>query len=179
MANYRIVPATAADYDIITEIAHETWPVAYRNIITPPQMTYMLDMMYSPQAIAEQVAQGHVFHLLLQEEASVSDYASTNTKRFRPVAYVSHQLDYEPGKTKIHKLYARPQVQGEGYGRAMVEHVAALARKSGQHTVRLDVNYQNKALGFYEHLGFQKILRRNTEIGHGYLMEDWVMELPL
>ncbi len=55
----------------------------------------------------------------------------------------------------------------------------ALARAAGQQKLRLDVNYKNRAIGFYEKLGFGKIERFNTDIGNGYMMEDWVMELSL
>jgi ribosomal protein S18 acetylase RimI-like enzyme len=61
----------------------------------------------------------------------------------------------------------------------MVDHVAAFARAAGQQKLRLDVNYQNRAIGFYEKLGFEKTGRCNTDIGNGYLMEDWMMEMPL
>jgi GNAT superfamily N-acetyltransferase len=177
--NYRILAATPAEYETIREIAHATWPDTFGDILSITQIDFMLEMMYSLVAMQEQVARGHVFHLLLAAEVATDDYTGSRTRRFRPVAYVSHQLDYRPGTTKIHKLYARPQVQGKGYGKVLVEHIAGIARRAGQSTLRLDVNYQNKAVSFYEYLGFEKIERCNTDIGNGYLMEDWIMEKSL
>ena len=162
---HRIVIATPEDYATIQSIAHRTWPDTFAGILSPAQIDYMLNMMYSEAAIREQVAKGHVFHLLYEGDV--------------PVGYVSHQLDYLPGTTKIHKIYMLPAMQGKGYGRALIEHAEAAARAAGQPTLRLDVNYENKAIGFYEYLGFQKIERYNTDIGNGYLMEDWVMEKNL
>jgi ribosomal protein S18 acetylase RimI-like enzyme len=177
MSNFRILPATPAEYETIRQIAHATWPDTFGDILSEAQIDYMLGMMYSLEAVQDQVAKGHVFHLLLEEEAEqLNEGAAT---RFRPVAYFSHQLDYLPGTTKIHKLYALPSVQGKGYGKAMISKVEAIAKAAGQQTVRLDVNYENKAVGFYEYLGFEKMGRYDTDIGHGYLMEDWIMEKPL
>lgn len=178
--SHRIVPATPADYATIQSIAHRTWPDTFGAILSPTQIAYMLNMMYSEAAIVEQVGKGHVFHILLAESGeSSAGYIGTGFKKYVPVGYVSHQLDYLPGTTKIHKIYLLPTTQGKGYGRALIDHVERSARAADQATLRLDVNYQNAAVGFYEYLGFRKIERCNTDIGNGYLMEDWIMEKPL
>ena len=140
----------------------------------------MLERMYSSAALAEQGQQGHVFHLLLDaDKTRNSDYSGQSGTRYRPVGYVSHQLDYLPGTTKIHKLYLLPGTQGRGFGRLLVEQVERIARRAGQQRLRLDVNYQNRAVDFYAHLGFEKLERFDTDIGNGYLMEDWRMEKVL
>lgn len=177
MSTFRILPVTPAEYEIVQKIAHNTWPDTFGNILSEAQIDYMLAMMYSLEAIQEQVSKGHVFHLLA--EAQTDDLNEGTATRFTPVGYVSHQLDYLPGTTKIHKLYALPAVQGKGYGKAMIGKVEAIARAEEQHTLRLDVNYENQAVGFYEYLGFKKIGRYDTDIGQGYLMEDWIMEKTL
>ena len=162
---HRIIPATPTDYVAIRSVAHRTWPDTFAAILSPAQIEYMLEMMYSETAIREQVAGGHVFHLLRVRDETIG--------------YVSHQTDYLPGTTKIHKIYLLPANQGKGYGRVMIDHVEQIARTADQSVLRLDVNYENEAIGFYEYLGFRKIERCNTDIGNGYLMEDWVMEKSL
>ncbi|WP_020566871.1 GNAT family N-acetyltransferase [Neolewinella persica] len=185
MIDYRILPVTPAEYETIRQIAHNTWPDTFGDILSGAQIDYMLGMMYSLEAIEAQVAKGHVFHLLLERQSGNQQpspnlqYPKAKTVRFKPVGYVSHQLDYLPGTTKIHKLYALPSVQGRGYGKAMTHKIETIARAAGQQTLRLDVNYENKAVGFYEYLGFEKVGRFDTDIGHGYLMEDWIMEKAL
>jgi GNAT superfamily N-acetyltransferase len=158
--------ATAQDSVQIQQLAQRVWPVTFGNILSATQIDYMLDMMYAPAAIEEQMKRGHIFHLLHDADAE-------------RIGYVSHQLDYLPQTTKIHKLYVLPERQGEGWGKFLIQAVAQWARQSDQQKLRLDVNYQNQAVGFYHHLGFQTIDRVNTEIGNGYLMEDYVMEMPL
>ena len=176
----RIVRATPADHPSITRIARATWPDTFSGILSPTQIDYMLERMYRPAALAEQVRQGHVFHLLLDADTAATDgYSGQSGTRYRPAGYVSHQLDYPPGTTKIHKLYLLPGTQGRGFGRLLVEHVERMARRAGQQRLRLDVNYQNRAVDFYVHLGFTKLERFDTDIGNGYVMEDWRMEKTL
>jgi len=160
-----ITPVGAEAFAVIQSIAQRTWPSAYGEILHPEQITYMLDLMYSTEALAEQRVKGHRFFLLREGET--------------PLGFVTCELDYLPGTTKIHKLYVLPETQGKGYGKALTEWVQALAREAGQERLRLDVNYKNRAIGFYERLGFVKMGRHDTEIGRGYRMEDFIMEQPL
>jgi hypothetical protein len=41
------------------------------------------------------------------------------------------------------------------------------------------VNRYNKAKGFYEKLGFKVIGKEDIDIGNGYLMNDYVMQLEI
>ncbi len=176
----RIVAATPNDFAAIERIARLTWPDTFSSILSAQQIEYMLDRMYRPEALANQLAQGHVYHLLLDADRSPeTPYTREAATRYRPAGYVSHQIDYLPDTTKIHKLYVLPGAQGRGFGKALVKKVAGLARRAGQSALRLDVNYQNPAVDFYQRLGFAKLDRFDTAIGNGFLMEDWRMEKPL
>ena len=46
-------------------------------------------------------------------------------------------------------------------------------------TINLNVNRFNKAVDFYKNKGFQIVKEETIDIGKGYLMEDFVMELEL
>jgi hypothetical protein len=41
------------------------------------------------------------------------------------------------------------------------------------------VNRFNTALGFYKRIGFSIVTEENIDIGQGYWMEDYVMEMPI
>lgn len=183
--NYRIVDTTPADYATIRNIAHATWPDTFGDILSEAQIDYMLKLMYSIEELAKQVEKGVVFKMLVEAQTENQNgtpnpqYLKARSTRFKPVGYVGFQQDYLPDTTKIHKLYLLPSTQGKGYGKALINQVAMVARNAGQKKLCLDVNYQNKAIGFYEYLGFVKLERCNTNIGNGYLMEDWIMEMGL
>ncbi len=167
MTDYQIQPATTEDLVTVRELAHRIWPATFGNILSPAQIGYMLEMMYATTALEKQVAKGCTFVLLKNRR--------TNT----PVGYLSYQVDYLPDTTKVHKIYLLPDTQGLGLGRQLMEEAERAAVAAGQSILRLDVNYLNPALGFYEHYGFVKKERCNTDIGNGYLMEDWIMEKPI
>lgn len=160
----RIRPATPADFPTVRDIAHRTWPVTFGDILTPGQIAYMLEMMYSVAALREQTAQrGHRF-IIAEDDTGTA------------VAYASYELAYLPGTTKLHKLYVLPEEQGTGLGRALTAEVEAAARAAGDHVLRLDVNRDNAAAGFYERTGFTKVGAATTDIGEGYVMDDAVYE---
>ena len=162
-----ICPATPADIPTIRDLAHRTWPATFGDILSPAQIDYMLERMYAPAALREQMHDlGHAFLLALDNTG-------------QPRAYVSYQFDYLPATTKVHKLYVLPQGQRAGFGRSLLEAVAKTAKQADQRRLRLDVNYQNPAVGFYERLGFRKVDEVTTDIGEGFLMEDYVFELAL
>src|SRR5207244_1185497 len=96
------------------------------------------------------------------------------------LGYVSYELDYKSqSKTKIHKIYLLPASQGNGVGRLLIDKVAELATEHKNSTVSLNVNRYNKAIQFYERMGFKVIDNEAIDIGDGFLMEDFVMEKPL
>jgi GNAT superfamily N-acetyltransferase len=164
-----ITEATEHDLPIIRDIAYQTWPSTFGEILSPDQIRYMLDMMYSPDALKRQIKdKNHVF--LLAREADTGAY----------FGYLSYELDYqaEP-KTKIHKIYLLPASQGKGVGRLLIDKVAELAIEQKNARLVLNVNRYNKAIQFYERMGFTIIDTETIDIGNGFLMEDYVMEKPL
>ena len=45
--------------------------------------------------------------------------------------------------------------------------------------MELNVNRNNKALKFYEHMGMRIVRERDFPIGNGYYMNDYIMELEI
>ena len=158
--------ATTADIPLIGALARRIWPVVYPGIITPAQIAYMLDLMYSGNALARQFEAGHRF-LLIEEEGRGTGFASHGP------------VPDGPGVEKLHKLYVLPDDQRRGRGRALVLAVKAAARAGGARILRLDVNRNNPAIGFYERLGFAPVGEQVTDIGGGFVMDDRVLELQL
>nr|WP_322623561.1 GNAT family N-acetyltransferase [uncultured Flavobacterium sp.] len=159
--------ATIADYEFIYKIAIITWEATYGSILTADQFTYMINLMYSEHAIKEQMTtKGHQFYV-------VEDEAGT------PFGFCSYEINNEPGKTKIHKLYVLPQTHGKGVGRAFVNLVEDAAKENDNNSIILNVNRFNPAYDFYLKVGFLNKGEDNVDIGNGYLMEDYLMEKPL
>ena len=80
---------------------------------------------------------------------------------------------------RIHKLYVLPDQHGKGLGRVLLNQAIDVAFDIGLHTLHLNVNRFNKAVQFYEHCGFEITGEEDIDIGKDYLMEDYIMQLPI
>jgi ribosomal protein S18 acetylase RimI-like enzyme len=61
-------------------------------------------------------------------------------------------------------------------GRSLLECVLEEVGIEGGKILQLNVNRNNKAISFYEKLGFTIIGEENVDIGNGVIQEDYVME---
>lgn len=156
----------ASEVEEVTKLAHLIWPHTFREILTPEQLQFMLKWMYNPETLASQIESGHQFFLLENAQGNIG-YMGIE------VAHSSSNL------LKIHKLYLLPSQQGQGFGKLLIEHAVSVARSNGNSAITLNVNRFNKSVKFYEALGFQITKEEDIDIGQGYLMEDYVMELLL
>jgi len=164
-----IAPVTINDLPIIQDIAYRTWPATFGEILSADQITYMMAMMYSPEALREQIEEkGHIF--LLAADPNID----------QNLGYVSYELNYQgQPATKIHKLYVLPESQGKGVGQALISIVAIMAQQHNNESLWLNVNRHNKAIRFYERQGFSVMATETINIGNGYVMDDVVMKKPL
>ncbi|GGA71808.1 N-acetyltransferase [Flavobacterium palustre] len=158
-----IVKAIKADLKTITEIAHKTWPITYGEILSPAQLDYMLDAFCSESALLKNIESGHEF--ILAKEANTV------------LGFASFEYHYQNNHTtKIHKIYILPETQGKGIGKLLIDSIAEFAKENNSDRLLLNVNRFNKALTFYQKLGFEIVEEINIELDHGYLMEDYIME---
>ncbi|HLA55084.1 MAG TPA: GNAT family N-acetyltransferase [Flavobacterium sp.] len=161
-----ISEATADDFGIISEIAYKTWPSTYGNILSKVQLNYMLDLFYSVDGLNKNLRSGH--HFLIAKEDGIA------------LGFASYVHDYPKiHMTKIPKIYMLPEAQGKGIGKILIDGISAIAKINDSDVLTLNVNRSNKALGFYEKLGFEIVGEEDIELDHGYLMEDFIMEKRL
>ncbi len=162
----QLVKANSNHLSIIEQLARKIWPVAYAEILSAEQLEYMLSMFYSEEALLAQLEKGHVFYLV---QNNSGDY----------LGFVSYELNCEPNKTKIHKIYVLPETQGLGLGKLLFEKVREEALKNNQEAIFLNVNKYNNAQHFYTKLNFEIVKEEVIDIGRGYVMDDYVMEVKL
>ncbi len=151
---------------IVIDLTKKIWPVAYGEILSKAQLDYMIDKFYNETALRELIQKGHVFYL-----------AQDDNEKY--VGFVSYELNSEPNKTKIHKIYVLPETQGTGLGRQFFELVKEKAIENNQNAIFLNVNKYNNAIHFYTKLGFVKVKDEIIDIGNGYVMDDYVMEVVI
>ncbi|WP_445719841.1 GNAT family N-acetyltransferase [Flavobacterium sp.] len=163
----KLVKVTISDLPIIIDLTKKIWPVAYGEILSKSQLDYMIDKFYNETALREQIeVKGHVFYLAQDDKDKY-------------VGFVSYEINCEPNKTKIHKIYVLPETQGTGLGRQFFELVKEKAIENHQKAIFLNVNKYNNAIHFYTKLGFTKVKDEVIDIGNGYVMDDYVMEVAI
>ena len=110
---FTIVSGDAGRVAEIESIARRTWPSAYSEILLSGQIEYMLGMMYSHDALREQMSSKQHRFLITESVAEA---------RGASVGFTSFQLDFpQPGITKIHKLYVLPEAQHLGVGKRLLD----------------------------------------------------------
>ena len=55
--------ASETDCPLIRRMAEEAFPATYREILTPAQLDYMMEWMYSDASLREQFRAGHVWFI--------------------------------------------------------------------------------------------------------------------
>ncbi len=159
-----IRPAGTEDIPAIRSIAQETWPHAYYPaILSAEQLEYMLQLLYSEQALNEAMTKKNQHFFVLEMDGTPVGFASCTPHHARSTV------------THLNKLYVRPSVQGTGAGHELLAHVIAYAGEQHDKLVELNVNKRNKAIDFYERHGFRIAREEVIDIGHGYVMDDYVM----
>ncbi|MGO4294051.1 GNAT family N-acetyltransferase [Chitinophaga sp. RAB17] len=163
---YQINKATTNDIQVIQDLAEKIWRPTYKAIITQAQIDYMLELMYSTAALNKQITElQHQFLILMDNE--------------QPIGFAAYSTTDTPDVYKLHKIYLDFNYQGKGVGKLLLQEVEDQVKAHGANILELDVNKYNKAKLFYEKQGFRVSKEKDTDIGHGYLMEDFVMRKSL
>lgn len=167
----RIRPVAAEEVGAIADLAKLIWNDAYKNIISAQQITYMIEDRYSAERMRAELVSGEVWW----------DVAccNRNDEELR-LGFASTQFTDEPGTLKLDKLYIHPEYQRIGVGRMLIEHVSQRARDLSCNRVILSVNKHNaRAIEAYKSCGFTLSASVFNDIGHGFVMDDYIFERNL
>jgi GNAT superfamily N-acetyltransferase len=159
--------AAEADLPAISQLAGVIWRACYPGIISTEQIDYMLARMYSLEVLRNEIrSQGiHFYRLLVDGQFA---------------GFASIGLTKSAGEMKLHKLYLLPELHGRGLGSRLLKHCEAEARRLGARRLILSVNKRNaKAIAAYQGNGFVIAESVVTDIGGGFVMDDYVMAKEL
>lgn len=158
-----IEPVNLESVMVIEELARITWPIAYAEILSKEQLEYMLSKFYNATTLKERMNTNSVFYLIKELD--------------KPLGFMELGFNEEQGKCKLHKLYVLPEEQGKHLGQKLIAYAIAVCKKEQQRSLYLNVNRHNKALDFYKKLGFEILLSEDIDIGNGYYMNDYVLQI--
>ncbi|MDR1662104.1 MAG: GNAT family N-acetyltransferase [Azoarcus sp.] len=160
-----IRPFTTEDIPAIAALASTVWLDAYTGIISRPQIDYMLAQRYSRAALKADIENPEKWLRQASIDGALVGFAACELCK---------------GEFKLDKLYVHPDMQRKGAGAALAAHAAALARDRGYSSMILAVNKNNeRAIRAYTKYGFRVRDKIVTDIGSGFVMDDYIMEKPV
>jgi ribosomal protein S18 acetylase RimI-like enzyme len=166
METLRIDKVGTEAIPVIQQLTIQVWPQTYASVLTEEQIAYMLNMMYSEEALAAQINSGHQFIVACYNNNAVG--------------FASYSSTEKVNEFKLHKLYVITTIQKTGAGKSLLWYVMNEVKRSGGNHLILQVNRQNEnAIAFYERMGFHKQLEADFDIGNGFYMNDFVMGIDL
>lgn len=150
---------------ITADLAKTIWSTCYQGIITDEQASYMIDKFQSYEVIKRAIETEHYTYFQAWAEN-------------KPVGYCGVQPQQE--RLFLSKLYMLESCRGKGIGTALIKQAIRFAKEQGLKAVYLTVNKQNETgIALYKHLGFEITDAVQSDIGNGYIMDDYIMELKL
>ena len=151
-----------SEAEAIQRMAHVIWPLVYDWMITREQISYMLEMMYRPEKIVQEMEDGTQYHWVYSDSEKIGFFSCG------PLS--------ESGDFPLHKLYIHPEKQGQGGGKLAIQKVEQLALEQKANRISLRVNRTNqKAINFYLGIGFEIDCADCAEIGGGFVMDDYIL----
>lgn len=156
---------TPEEVHLLAEIANTVWHEYFPCILTTEQIDYMVEKFQSETALTKQIAEGYRYYICMHAG--------------KPAGYFGVSLK-ENGSLFLSKLYLNQEFRGKGIASVMFAEIKQIAKACHATRIWLTVNKNNtKAIAVYRHFGMQIIRAEVTDIGKGFVMDDYVFELLL
>lgn len=147
----------------IAALADIIWHECYGELLGQGQVDYMVEKFQSVDAMTEQIEKHGYTYFSVRENGELCGYIGTKPE--------------SDDRLFLSKLYLRNDKRGRGIASAMLNYVFEEARKIGKKRVYLTVNKHNShAIDVYKKTGFVVADTAVTDIGSGYVMDDYIME---
>ncbi len=158
----RLIEIESGSIPTVRQLAKEIWNEHYIKILSQQQIDYMLNLFYSDEKIKSELEEGVIWEMLMDNE--------------KPIGYLVCKLESE--KLYISKIYLKAETRGKGLGKLLLNRAKELAEQNDKKSIYLNVNkYNTDSIAFYERNGFVKIDEGVFDIGNGYVMDDFILEL--
>jgi ribosomal protein S18 acetylase RimI-like enzyme len=159
----QILPASESDLPAIAALAGVIWRAHYPSIISTGQIDYMLSQMYSLEVLREDIRLRAIRYERLLVGGELAGFAA-------------HGPTEQPKLFKLHKIYLHPAWHGQRLGSLLLRYCEQEVFKLGADRLVLTVNKRNsRAIAAYQRNDFAITDSVVTEIGGGFVMDDYVM----
>ena len=164
MAQISMQEVQEEELDSLAHLAAEVWAEHYQNIITLAQIKYMVKKFQSHAAIKEQLRNGYQYFWLCFDGEKAGYLA----------------IEPRDSRLFLSKIYLKKEFRGKKIAVFAVENLKKLCKEKGYRSIYLTVNKQNAgSIAAYEAMGFERVEDVVSDIGNGYVMDDYIYELFL
>ncbi len=150
------------ELETLTELIREIWREHYTPIIGEKQVEYMLEKYQSVEAVSRQIAEEDYRYFGVFCDGELAGY------------YAAKSLGDDC--MFLSKFYVAARFRGRGLGKEMLQHLIDDSLAQEARIIRLTVNKHNSTVEVYRRLGFAITEEIVTDIGNGFVMDDYVME---
>ncbi len=159
----------SGDEDIkrISKLAEIIWHEHYTDIIGKDQVLYMLENFQSESKITDSIINdGYIYYMAFD-----GDKDSSNC-----IAYLGAKADSD--SVFLSKIYVHKDWRNQGIAKSLLDFVSY--DFSDKEFMHLTVNKENTlAITVYEKLGFIRTDSIKTDIGNGFIMDDYVYRIGM
>lgn len=156
---------TTNDFQQVFDLSKEIWKDNYKGMISPEQIDYMLNLMYNPIRLQQDLDEGYQWEFIYHDD--------------KLVGYLAYVLKNDK-RVFLSKIYLKTSTQGLGLGKLAIQRVKDFAKIKQCKSVYLTVNKGNKkGIRAYKKTGFSIIADEIFDIGNGYVMDDYIFEYKI
>ncbi len=173
----RVERITIDEVEVLSDLADEIWRECYAGLLSAEQIDYMLAKMYAPDQLRHEIERTQIEYFWLRKmpPCTAEPTATCGFLAFGPD-------ENNDGSLFLHKLYLRADSRGRGLAAAALGWLADRASKSSESNegrcprISLRVNRGNqRAIRAYQRNGFEISAELCSDIGGGFVMDDYVM----
>ena len=147
----------------IAVVADEIWHECYGELLVQGQVDYMVEKFQSLASMTEQIENQGYSYFSVRDNGELCGYIGIKPE--------------SDDRLFLSKFYLHKDKRGRGIATAMMNYIFDEARKIGKKRVYLTVNKHNDhAIKVYKKIGFVTVDTAVTDIGGGYVMDDYIME---
>lgn len=170
MSNIDLVEVNSRDdmeLQELVNLAKEIWEEHYESIIGREQIEYMLEKYQSIDKIKSDITVNGYRYFVAYFERKMVGYCAIRVEDDKKGVFLS-------------KLYISKCFRGQGISRLFLGKIQEIAKEGDLNHIWLTVNKQNyTSISVYERIGFRIIKDIVTDIGAGYVMDDYIMRMDM
>lgn len=166
-------PASPDDAAELSALGRDSFMAAFGHLYRPEDLEAFLEEVYSPQAVAQEIADPTMIHCLASDAARLTGFC----KLRMPSWYAEYSDAARP--IALGQLYTLPSHTGCGIGAALMEWALSESRGRGSDAIQLSVYSGNHgAQRFYRRYGFEQIADIDFWVGN-HRDDEYLYELRL